>query len=112
MSNITNNTEESKEQIQLLSCALEGGCSAKIPPDLLEKTLAPIMQTKVDSNLLSDVDIGDDAGVYKISDDNKSYYDIQILIDTEEENNSYPIVGYKNKSKDDFVYGNEVVSSE
>ena len=67
MDNITNNKEE---QIQLLSCALEGGCSAKIPPDLLEKTLAPLMQTKVDSNLLSDVDIGDDAGVYKISDDN------------------------------------------
>ena len=70
MSNITNNTEEKKEQIELLSCALEGGCSAKIPPDLLEKTLAPLMQIKTDSNLLSDVDIGDDAGVYKISDDN------------------------------------------
>lgn len=54
----------------------------------------------------------DDIILDKISDDNKSYYDIQILIDTEEENNSYPIVGYKNKSKDDFVYGNEVVSSE
>ena len=67
MDKITNNKEE---KIELLSCALEGGCSAKIPPDLLEKTLAPIMQTKVDSNLLSDVDIGDDAGVYKISDDN------------------------------------------
>ena len=67
MDKITNNKEE---QIELLSCDLEGGCSAKIPPDLLEKTLAPIMQTKVDSNLLSDVDIGDDAGVYKISDDN------------------------------------------
>ena len=67
MDKITNNKEE---QIELLSCALEGGCSAKIPPDLLEKTLAPIMQTKVNSNLLSDVDIGDDAGVYRISDDN------------------------------------------
>ena len=54
----------------------------------------------------------DDIILDKISDDNKSYYEIQILIDTEEENNSYPIVGYKNKSKDDFVYGNEVVSSE
>lgn len=59
--------EENK--IELLSCALEGGCSAKIPPDLLEKTLAPLIKSKVDSNLLSDVDIGDDGGVYKISDD-------------------------------------------
>lgn len=59
-----------KDNIELLSCVLEGGCSAKIPPDLLEKTLAPILKTKVDSNLLSDVDIGDDAGVYKLSEDN------------------------------------------
>lgn len=67
MPNISNNTEKTNE---LLSCALEGGCSAKIPPDLLEKALLPLMQIKTDSNLLSDVDIGDDAGVYKISDDN------------------------------------------
>ena len=58
-----------EDNIELLSCALEGGCSAKIPPDLLEKTLAPILKLKTDSNLLSDVDIGDDAGVYKISED-------------------------------------------
>ncbi len=54
----------------------------------------------------------DDVILDKISDDDKGYYDIQILIDTEEENESYPIAGYKNKSSDDFVYGNEVESSE
>ena len=48
----------------------------------------------------------------KISDDDKKYYDIQILIDTEEENDNYPIAGYKHKSEDNFTYGNEVVSSE
>lgn len=48
----------------------------------------------------------------KISDDDKKYYDIQILIDTEEENENYPIAGYKHKSEDNFTYGNEVVSSE
>ena len=35
-----------EDNIELLSCALEGGCSAKIPPDLLEKTLAPILKLK------------------------------------------------------------------
>ena len=54
----------------------------------------------------------DDVILDKISDDDKGYYDIQILIDTEEENESYPIAGYKNKSSDYFVYGNEVESSE
>ena len=48
----------------------------------------------------------------KISDDDKKYYDIQILIDTEEENDNYPIAGYKHKTEDNFVYGNEGGSSE
>ena len=68
-----------KDDIELLSCALEGGCSAKIPPDLLEKTLAPILKTKVDSNLLSDVDIGDDAGVYKLSEDNAVIFTVDFF---------------------------------
>lgn len=68
-----------KDNIELLSCALEGGCSAKIPPDLLEKTLAPILKTKVDSNLLSDVDIGDDAGVYKLSEDNAIIFTVDFF---------------------------------
>lgn len=68
-----------KDKIELLSCALEGGCSAKIPPDLLEKTLAPILKTKVDSNLLSDVDIGDDAGVYKLSEDSAIIFTVDFF---------------------------------
>lgn len=71
--------KKEEEKIELLSCALEGGCSAKIPPDLLEKTLSPILKTKVDSNLLSDVDIGDDAGVYKISEDNAIIFTVDFF---------------------------------
>lgn len=48
----------------------------------------------------------------KISDKNQEYYDIQILIDTEEENDNYPIAGYKHKTEDNFVYGNDGGSSE
>lgn len=65
--------------IELLSCELEGGCSAKIPPDLLEKTLSPILKNKIDSNLLSDIDIGDDAGVYKISEDNALIFTVDFF---------------------------------
>ena len=68
-----------EDNIELLSCALEGGCSAKIPPDLLEKTLAPILKLKTDSNLLSDVDIGDDAGVYKISEDSAIIFTVDFF---------------------------------
>ena len=48
----------------------------------------------------------------KISDKNKEYYDIQILIDTEEENDNYPIAGYKHKTEDKFEFGSEVETSE
>ena len=54
----------------------------------------------------------DDIILDKISKENQSYYDIQILIDTDEENQNYPIAGYKNKAQEDFVYGNEAESSE
>lgn len=63
-------TDNNNKEINLLSCSLEGGCSAKIPPDILEKTLSGIIKPKTDKNLLIDIDLGDDAGVYKISDDN------------------------------------------
>ena len=48
----------------------------------------------------------------KISNKNKEYYDIQILIDTIDENENYPIIGYKHKSEKAFDYGSEVESSE
>ena len=47
-----------------------------------------------------------------LSDDDKSYYDIQVLIDTEEENENYPIAGYKQKTEDKFEYGREGGNSE
>lgn len=48
----------------------------------------------------------------KISNDDKEYYDIQVLIDTEDENENYPIAGYKHKTEKAFDYGSEVESSE
>ena len=47
-----------------------------------------------------------------ISNKNKEYYDIQVLIDTDEENENYPIAGYKHKTEKAFDYGSEVESSE
>ena len=61
---------------------------------------------KEDAKKLSDILLE------KISDKNKEYYDIQILIDTEEENDNYPIVGYKHKTEDKFEFGSEVETSE
>ncbi len=68
-------------------------------------TVAPDM-SKDDAKKLGDTILD------KISDKNKEYYDIQILIDTEEENENYPIAGYKHKTEGSFDYGSEVESSE
>lgn len=54
----------------------------------------------------------DDVILDKISDSDKEYYDIQVLIDTEDENENYPIAGYKHKTEKDFNYGSGVGSSE
>lgn len=48
----------------------------------------------------------------KISKKDQKYYDIQIVIDTKDNNKNYPIVGYKNKNSDKISYGNVGESSE
>ncbi len=55
-------------KIDLLSGVEQGGCSAKIPPKLLEEALSGFAPIK-DKNLIVDIETHDDAGVYKISED-------------------------------------------
>ena len=52
----------------LLTTVENGGCSAKIPAAILEKTLLNLIRVK-DPNILVDIDTHDDAGVYKINSD-------------------------------------------
>lgn len=52
----------------LLTTVENGGCSAKIPATILEKTLLNLIRVK-DPNILVDIDTHDDAGVYKINSD-------------------------------------------
>lgn len=61
----------------------------------------------VDSNF--GVDQAKDFGkslLDEIKDSDKKYYDIQILIDSDDKSDNYPIIGYKNKNSDDINYGN------
>ncbi len=41
----------------------------------------------------------------EIGEKNLKYYDVQIFIDSEEKNDQYPIIGYKNKNSDAIDYG-------
>ena len=40
----------------------------------------------------------------KISGKNKLFYDVEIFIDTKEESESYPLIGHKHKSSEEFVW--------
>lgn len=42
----------------------------------------------------------------EINDEDKKYYDIQVLIKTKDKSDVYPIIGYKSKNSDGFNYGN------
>ncbi len=42
----------------------------------------------------------------EISDEDKKYYDIQVLIRSKDKSDVYPVIGYKSKNSDDFSYGN------
>ncbi|MCK5529400.1 MAG: selenide, water dikinase SelD, partial [Kiritimatiellae bacterium] len=54
--------------IDLLSTVEYGGCSSKISASDLAEALKDI-PTVTDKNLLVSIDTGDDAGVYKLTDD-------------------------------------------
>jgi len=55
-------------KIDLLRMVENGGCSSKIPPQMLEEILLS-MPLPNDPNILVDIDTHDDAGVYKVNED-------------------------------------------
>lgn len=55
-------------KINLLQFTEQGGCSAKIPPGLLEEILKD-MPLPADPDILVNIDTHDDAGVYRINDE-------------------------------------------
>ncbi len=42
----------------------------------------------------------------EISEENQKYYDIQFFIDSDEDSEQYPLIGYKSKNSDSIKYGN------
>lgn len=56
-------------QVKLTTLTTKGGCGCKIGPSDLREVLHNLPETKKDPNLLVGLDTGDDAGVYKLTDD-------------------------------------------
>lgn len=55
--------------VKLTTLTKKGGCGCKIGPGELRDVLHSLPETKKDPNLLVGLDTGDDAGVYKLTDD-------------------------------------------
>ena len=60
--------QKAKCGFDLLSTVEQGGCSAKLPADLLKKAIARLAKPQ-NPNLLVGIDTCDDAGVYKLTDE-------------------------------------------
>ncbi|SFC01638.1 selenophosphate synthase [Alkalibacterium subtropicum] len=56
-------------KVKLTTLTTKGGCGCKIGPTELHEVLLDLPVQKKDPNLLVGVDTGDDAGVYKLTDD-------------------------------------------
>lgn len=56
-------------QVKLTTLTTKGGCGCKIGPSDLREVLHTLPKVKKDPNLLVGLDTGDDAGVYKLTDD-------------------------------------------
>lgn len=56
-------------QVKLTALTTKGGCGCKIGPTELHDVLFDLPAQKKDPNLLVGLDTGDDAGVYKLTDD-------------------------------------------
>lgn len=56
-------------QVRLTTLTTKGGCGCKIGPSDLREVLHQLPAQKHDPNLLVGLDTGDDAGVYKLTDD-------------------------------------------
>lgn len=62
---------------------------------------------KVDSNYGLDQLKGFvDSIISEIGEDDRKYYDMQFFITCDNESNTYPLIGYKNKNSDGVNYGN------
>lgn len=75
-----------------------------IENNLVGKRLDFILKVRSDVDVIASKSIADKI-LENLSDDTKSFYDIQIMIINEdEENQNYPIIGYKHKTKTGFTY--------
>lgn len=75
-----------------------------IEKNLIGKRLDFILKVKSDVDVITAKSLADKI-LENLSDDTKNFYDIQVMIVNEDsENQNYPLMGYKHKTKSGFVF--------
>ena len=75
-----------------------------IEKNLVGKRLDFILKVKSDVDVITSKSLADKI-LENLSDDTKNFYDIQVMIINEDtENQDYPLMGYKHKTKSGFVF--------
>ncbi len=92
-------TDETKNKIK--EGLKENTSSVKVR--ISGKIIYIIMKVKEGTTLETAHNLGNKSLEY-FSDDEKSFYDIQIMIDMEGESNQFPIIGYKQHSKGSIIW--------
>ena len=87
-------TDETKNNIKE---GLKEG-SSKVTVRLSGRIVYIIITVAKDTTLETAKNLGVKSLEY-FSDEEKAYYDIQIMVESEEENSQYPIIGYKHHTK-------------
>ncbi len=77
--------------------------SKKVEIRLSGKVINVIVETIPELSLEDAKKMGDKV-LECLSEDEKNYYDIQMLIDNSENKDQYPIIGYKHKSRGAFTW--------
>ena len=79
--------------------------------NLSGKIIKVIIKVKEDTKI-EDSKILGDIILKSLSDDQKKFYDIQYSVDCEKENDLYPMMGYKHKTKDAFSWTIKTIKEE
>lgn len=84
--------------------------TSKVKVRIAGRIINVYIKVTEDTNLETAKSLGDKA-LEEFSDKEKKYYDIQILIENDKNENQFPIIGYKHHTKDKITWTKDRVES-
>lgn len=102
---------DSAFDIKLTDLSTKGGCGCKIGPADLSQVLRSLPQPAANPNLLVGLDTGDDAGVYKLSDDTAIVQTVDFFTPIVDDPYSFGQVAATNAISDVYAMGGKPITA-